>query len=281
VTLSHAGPNSIYNCEKISHKFSKTVLDINKLNYIHVSAGSHKVPIRNLVICFEPVSHLHPSFDKDFKKSDLLVKPIKLIPCHDSINCLRREDNDHMKKYSHPCEYAELCRHKNKEPYLTHESYVVDNCSKGQSCKELDNPAHRAKYRHIGMPDFLISCRYQQQCHDKSYEHCSKYSHGEYVELSSKDAYPKEPPPIPLHDPYPHERKLDHKQRSEQIRCRDGLQCRKIHDAHHCSKYSHSDKQHHRSGESNFRPKISCDYGIRCRDIGNPDHCSKYSHPDY
>ena len=67
VTLSHAGPNSIYCYETIAYQFSKTTLDLNKLNYIHVSAGAQKVPIRNLVISFEQISDLHPSFDKNFK----------------------------------------------------------------------------------------------------------------------------------------------------------------------------------------------------------------------
>ncbi|CAF4212895.1 unnamed protein product, partial [Rotaria sp. Silwood2] len=52
------------------------------------------------------------------------VQPTKLVPCRDSINCLRQEDTDHMKTYSHPCPYAELCRQKISEPYLTHKSYV-------------------------------------------------------------------------------------------------------------------------------------------------------------
>jgi hypothetical protein len=226
-----------------------------------------------------PYGDESPLVPKD-EPSPSVNQPTKLVPCRDSINCLRQEDTDHMKKYAHPCPYAELCRQKNKEPHLTHESYVLCHCSMGKLCEKLDDPLHRAKYRHTDMPDLLIPCRYQQQCHDKSYEHRSKFSHGEYVELSPKDAYPKRPSPIPPHDQYHHERKLDHKQKSEQLPCRDGLQCRKTHDAHHCSKYSHPDKQHHRSGESNYQPKIPCKLGIRCPHIGNSDHRSKYLHPD-
>jgi uncharacterized protein (TIGR02452 family) len=218
---------------------------------------------------------------RDIEKTPIsAVQPTKLLPCRDSINCLRQEDTDHMKKYSHPCPYAELCRQKNKEPYLTHESYVLCHCSMGKSCKKLDDPLHRAKYRHTDMPDLLIPCRYQQQCHDKSYEHRIKFSHGEYVELSPKDAYPSRPSPIPPHDQYHPERKLNPKQKSERIPCRHGSKCHDIHDANHCSQYSHSDKQHHRSGEPNYQPKIPCKHGTRCLDIRNPDHCSKYSHPD-
>ncbi|CAF5063510.1 unnamed protein product, partial [Rotaria sp. Silwood1] len=49
VTLSHAGPNSIYNNETISRRFTKSTLDLNDLKYIRISAGSQQVPIRNLM----------------------------------------------------------------------------------------------------------------------------------------------------------------------------------------------------------------------------------------
>ena len=69
VTLSHAGPNAIYNHETISCTFSKGQLDLTRLNFIHVSGGSRTVPIRNLIICFEKQADLHPTFDKDYKKT--------------------------------------------------------------------------------------------------------------------------------------------------------------------------------------------------------------------
>jgi hypothetical protein len=67
VTLSHAGPNGIYNHEKIHYQFNKSDLDLSRIDYVHVSGGSQDVPIRNLTINHEPVPELHPSFDKDFK----------------------------------------------------------------------------------------------------------------------------------------------------------------------------------------------------------------------
>ncbi|CAF0936731.1 unnamed protein product [Rotaria sordida] len=65
VILSHSGPNSIYNHEKISSIFSKSNLDLNQLNYIHVSAGAHTVPIRNLFITFEKQSELLDSINSN------------------------------------------------------------------------------------------------------------------------------------------------------------------------------------------------------------------------
>jgi hypothetical protein len=67
VTLSHAGPNGIYNHANIYYQFNKSDLDLSKIDYLHVSGGNHDVPIRNLTINHEPVLELQPSFDKDFK----------------------------------------------------------------------------------------------------------------------------------------------------------------------------------------------------------------------
>ena len=56
VILSHSGPNSIYNHEKISCTFDKANLDLTQLDFVHLSAGTCTVPIRNLIITFEKES---------------------------------------------------------------------------------------------------------------------------------------------------------------------------------------------------------------------------------
>lgn len=66
VSLRQAGSNGIYNHENINYQFQKADLDLLKLDYIHISAGNHDVPIRNLMITHEPVEELHPTFDKEF-----------------------------------------------------------------------------------------------------------------------------------------------------------------------------------------------------------------------
>jgi uncharacterized protein (TIGR02452 family) len=192
VTLTHAGPNSIYNYETISYKFPKTNLDLNELNYIQISADSQRVPIRNFIVCFKPLADLHPSFEKNFHRTSISssqsnahssdVDQKKLNPCRDSINCLRQTSDDHCKKYSHPCRYSELCRNKDNEPHLIHETHQVETCSFDKSCQFLDDPYHRAKYRHTGLPDFLIPCRDQTLCHNRSLDHRMKYSHGEKID---------------------------------------------------------------------------------------------------
>ncbi|CAF1372368.1 unnamed protein product [Rotaria sordida] len=67
VSLSHVGPNGIYNHENIYYQFKKSDLDLLKLNYVHVSAGNQDVPVRNLMINHEPFDELHSTFDKEFK----------------------------------------------------------------------------------------------------------------------------------------------------------------------------------------------------------------------
>lgn len=319
VTLSHAGSNGIYCYESISCQFSKTTLDLHKLNYIHVSAGSQKVPIRNLFVSFEQILDLHPSFDKDFKgnnhstaqnkksqtrernsspheekdssdeKSPSKISRVadaiarvfgyggdddgdekKLQPCPDSINCLKRESSKHMKEYLHPCPYSELCPNKNKEPHLTHEPHKVEQCPERNSCRKLEDPHHRAKYRHRYYPDFLIPCHDGSKCSDKSKEHRITYSHGEQIQISAARSSSLKPS-----SEYHEKVSYNPGRNDQQIACRHGSNCRDQNDAQHCSKYSHPNQRGSKS--SNIIP---CRHGSDCRDQNDPQHCSKYSHPD-
>ncbi|UJR17934.1 hypothetical protein I4U23_004833 [Adineta vaga] len=246
VTLSHAGSNSIYNHEKIEYQFNKSHMDLSKLDFIHLSAGSRDVPVRNLTIHFEPIPELHPSIDMNFKKdtSNLIEKylvpvsyidldpsvdykrkkegPVKIIrpsnnnnstlfrrindilcchnsnaivpidlddtipkmkPCEDSIYCLQQNSSKHIKEFSHPCAFSELCSRKSKEPYLTHERHNVLKCAQDKTCLKKDDPIHRAEFRHTNLPDYLIPCRKQTNCPDKSPNHRMKYFHGETLPL--------------------------------------------------------------------------------------------------
>ncbi|CAF3876655.1 unnamed protein product [Rotaria sp. Silwood1] len=199
VILRQAGSNSIYNHEEIFCEFSKAELDLTKLEFIHLTAGAQKAAVRNLIVCFEKQMDLHPTFDKDFKKSIPTVSnpshakgpsednngdSSSLKPCPDNVNCLLQYTTDgsetrHNSKFSHPCRFSELCR--NKEPHLTHDIHPSPLCSYDKNCNKLTDPIHRAEYRHTNLPDFLVPCRLQKKCTDKSNEHRIKYSHGEKV----------------------------------------------------------------------------------------------------
>ncbi|CAF3101073.1 unnamed protein product [Rotaria sp. Silwood2] len=325
VTLSHAGSNSIYCYETITCKFSKMSLDLNKLQYVHVSAGSQKVPIRDLIINFEQIPDLHPSFDTNFKRGDdafprrkkifvhdrstssktpqlsgdktlttkyIAASPIdhsfdydidgkSLNPCPYSINCILQESSKHMKEYSHPCPYSEICRSKDKEPHLTHKPHRVEQCSLKSSCQKLGDPFHRAKYRHLGYPDFLIPCCDGSNCRNKTSHHRTKYSHGEQIDIAEYMSYEtSHKPPSKYHSDY-HDTGYTHAGRDDQrTHCRYGSDCYDQNNTDHCSKYSHPLKYGSKYSTSSTFKRIPCQYGDNCWHKNDYQHCSKYSHPD-
>ncbi|CAF3923209.1 unnamed protein product [Rotaria sp. Silwood1] len=304
VTLSHAGPNSIYNNETISYRFTKSTLDLNDLKYIRISAGSQQVPIRNLMVCFHPLPDLHPLVDKNFhrtstasrepkapshstaaskdNKSQNIISTVvhavgsfigygidqkKLTPCRDSINCLLQASENHCKKYSHPCRFSELCQNKDKEPYLTHETHRVDVCALDKSCRRLDDPCHRAMFRHTGRPDFLIPCRDQAACPNRSFEHRMKYSHGEKVHQITATAVEKLRSPSSASmlssesDSKDQQKTSYHRSHKEKIPCRHGSKCYDQMNPRHCSQYSHPSQQRPRSSADHDPSRTSQRFG--------------------
>jgi hypothetical protein len=168
----------------------------------------------------------------------------KLEPCPDSINCLKQESSKHMKEYSHPCPYSELCLDKEKEPHLTHEPHRVEQCPFKSSCQRLDDPDHRAKYRHRGYPDFLIPCPDGLKCRETSSKHRIKYSHGEHIQIVKDKSRTRSPsPPRAKPSPNYHEKVSYNTERTDQrIPCRHGSNCWDQIDSQHCSKFSHPHK---------------------------------------
>jgi len=194
VILRQAGSNAIYNHQEIVCEFTKKELDTAKLDFIHVTADTKNISVRNLIVCFEKQMDLHPTFDKDFKKSNATALTTtsgdhshdssSLKPCPDNVNCVLQyaagaSGTAHNSKFSHPCRFSELCQ--NKEPYLTHDPHPSPLCDYDKDCNKLADAFHRAEYRHTDLPDFLVPCRNQNKCPDKSDEHRMKYSHGEQV----------------------------------------------------------------------------------------------------
>ncbi|CAF1452297.1 unnamed protein product, partial [Didymodactylos carnosus] len=115
-------------------------------------------------------------------------KQQRLIPCKDSINCLIQysQSDSHNSRYSHPCRFSELCNRINDKEHTlryTHIKNDIKQCTSGQNCTQIIDPIHRSQWRHIGLPDFLIPCRFCERCKDRSIEHNKRYSHGELVKL--------------------------------------------------------------------------------------------------
>ncbi|CAF2763646.1 unnamed protein product [Rotaria sp. Silwood2] len=307
VTLSHAGPNGIYNHERISHAFSRGALDLNQLNFIHVSAGSHAVPIRNLIICFEKQVDFHPTFDKDYrevpspspaqnkkndndaripspsspkkdadeKKSGGFFGMMKrffvgdVVPCRDNVNCLIQYSK--TDSVAHNSKYSHPCPYselcREKESYLTHEPHKVSMCKFDKKCDQIIDPFHRAAYRHTDLPDFLKPCHDQSACRNESRKHRTKYSHGEKVYGTKAKEVAREKSP----------RRDRHDHNPEKPQCNWGSTCRNIGNHHHCKEFSHpvvgsedvpQEKDH----------RTSCKYGVHCRKMDNEHHRAKYSH---
>ncbi|CAF1502441.1 unnamed protein product, partial [Adineta steineri] len=111
ITLSHAGPNSLYNRSTVSYTFGKTELDLPTLDFIRVSAGDQPVPIRNLMICFEKQTGLHPTADTQFNSVSAQRNTRAInqgrnidnqIVCRWGKDCRDIRDPEHYNKYSHP-----------------------------------------------------------------------------------------------------------------------------------------------------------------------------------
>lgn len=204
VALSICRSNSIYNHQKITCVFDSTELNLNKLEFIQISAGLQTVAVRNLMIRHEPVKQFHPTIDTDYIKTqtslDVVIEQTKTKPkaqlknpsnlCTNSIHCLlqyaeTKEGKEHNDQYTHPCRFSEKCRQKYREPHLVHIPHTVPNCDQDTKCSQLADPLHRAQYRHSNLPDYLVPCKYQQGCKTKTAEHRIKYSHGEKIPLPS------------------------------------------------------------------------------------------------
>ncbi|CAF4238977.1 unnamed protein product, partial [Rotaria magnacalcarata] len=308
VTLFHASSNGIYNHERISHTFSRGVLDLNQLNFIHVSAGSHSVPIRNLIICFEKQVDFHPTFDKDYrevsssspaqnkkndnyarspspsppkkdaddKKSGRLLDKMKrffvgeVVTCPDNVNCLIQYSESNS--VAHNKKYSHPCPYselcREKESHLTHEPHKVPMCKFDKKCDKIVDPFHRAAYRHTDLPDFLKPCRDQNSCHDDSRKHRRKYSHGEKVYGTKAKEVVREK--SSSRDRHDHNPKKAH--------CKWGSKCWDIGNRRHCKEFSHSavDSEEDVPHEKDHR--TPCIYGVHCRKMDNEHHRAKYSH---
>jgi uncharacterized protein (TIGR02452 family) len=295
ITLSHAGPNSIYNHTTISYTFGKTELDLPQLDFVHVSAGAKPVQIRNLMIFFEKQTDLHPTCDKEFNKDSFLSEPAS--------------SHTHAKQ-----------GHKNRNPissapFHDRDSQSIGSIAQGKTFFPDD---------YIPCPDNVNCLR---QLGDDAATHNSKYSHPcRFSELC------RNPEPHLTHEPHQvpmcktgdncnkltdaiHRAKYRHRDMPDfLIPCRFKQACRDISDKHRI-KYSHGEQtmgsirsvaakgkreyfsyrylcsfyliadntQFQRNQQSTNQDhghlqRIACRWGSQCRDIGDKRHCERYSH---
>ncbi|CAF1126012.1 unnamed protein product [Didymodactylos carnosus] len=289
VTLSHAGPNSIYNHEKISCPFSKNV-DLAVLEYIHVSAGAQALPIRNLIVCFEKQYDLHATFDEKFAKATTAStnKPtnegqVSTVNTNNNASSSATTDNQTPKSSSlytrfkntakailfrdpnskfKPCPDGIYCLTQFSENGLDHNEKYSHPCRFAHQCRE---PEENLTHEPHQVPD----CPSDRNCEDLINPiHRSQFHHTGW--------------------PY------------FLIPCNNQCKC-KNKSKNHLIKYSHGERVNEPKrieesqaastdqspqNDQNF-PKSNVDskqqtqskWGAQCRDITKPDHCKQFSHP--
>ncbi|CAF3410048.1 unnamed protein product [Rotaria socialis] len=292
IILSHAGPNSIYNHEKFSCTFPKKTLDLNYLEYIHVSSGGQTLPIRNLIVCFEKQHDLHATFDDKFEKqTNVSNKSPTNNVGHAASSSNTVDDNQSTKppgffdragnavnqigeKMNHVVDYV-LGNHKSK----------LKPCPEGIHCliQSFENgPDHNAKYSH--------PCRFADRCQNPE-QHLTHEPHQVPDCPSDKNC-------ANLTDPI-HRSQFHHTGwpfflipcHSE--RCHNKTKA-------HLTRYSHGEKINEPGGaeqsEANSidppiqnvrnipssnkvdEQKKECYYGLNCRHLNRPDHYKEFSH---
>ncbi|CAF0875028.1 unnamed protein product [Rotaria sordida] len=109
------------------------------------------------------------------------VEPLK--PCRDGFDCIPHHNGnaEHNARYSHPCQWLDLCRDINENEHSRHYTHpidAIDVCQYGTAnCTKLGDPEHRRTYRHVGLPYLLVPCKYGSRCEDRSTEHLKKFKH--------------------------------------------------------------------------------------------------------
>ncbi|CAF3831627.1 unnamed protein product [Rotaria sp. Silwood1] len=290
VNLSHAGPNAIYNHQKISWKFSKTELDTEKLEFIHVSAGNGTVPIRNLIITFEKQEDLYPTLDPDFIKgtSYMTEKTSPETRIDRTQMHHPTQDDQSVASYGLVTQFLNRVSQIKGIVFGAGDSSSLKPCPEGINCliQFSDNAkTHNSQYSH--------PCRYAELCRNpepnlthprapRGLPHCSS------------DTNCKQ-----LCDPM-HRAHFCHTDLPFYlIPCRRQKSCNDNSEGHR-KKYSHSEEGLEEIGKETFEvvttqstqhrqkaqkhtivpaTSVPCKWGSRCRDAADAKHCEKYSHP--
>ncbi|CAF1104234.1 unnamed protein product [Adineta ricciae] len=287
VSLYHAGPNAIYNHQKIFCKFLRHELNTKKLEFIHVSAGNGTVPVRNLIVTFKKQEDLHPTFDEDFVKDDSLMtqKESTKVTINKPQTPPPRPDDKNTTSYSFA---ASAVSHLKDIFFGTGDSSSLKLCPKGINCsiQFSDNAnTHNSQWLH--------ACRFAELCRNpepnlshpripRDLPYCTSGAHCKQIcEPVHRSRYVHIGLPFYL------------------IPCRKKKNCKDDSDDHR-KKYSHDEEELKEINEQLLKvlpeqltkgsPRPSdqrstsvqhtpCRYGAKCRDVTDPQHCDKYSHP--
>ena len=200
-TLSHAGPNAVYNHEEMSCVFNKSELDLSKLEYIHVSAGADTVSIRNLMICFEKQPDWHPTFDKNYKRSDSSMpvdQPVAGSASASIYTSHIAHENSSLKSVNSSISESPSIIHQLKRSVLGKQDSSLEPCPQNVNCLlqySEDGGEHNGTFSH--------PCRYSELCRE------------------NEPHLTHEPNPVP--------------------RCKDDKKCADLVDPLHRASYRHTD----------------------------------------
>ncbi|CAF1469346.1 unnamed protein product [Adineta ricciae] len=266
ITLSHAGPNSLYNNSTICFTFGKTELDLVALEFIRLSAGKCAVPIRNVMICFEEQSDLHPKVDTDIRKCSNIDddrscnKPARLQQKQSEPS----SPSSSSVKAQHGVGFSNQVQSSSRNSNST----SLIPCRENVNCLlQLSNEKdHNSKFSH--------PCRFSELCRNRE-ANLTHEPHQAPTCVMDKDC-------SRLIDPH-HRAQYRHTGLPDYLLpCRHQRKCDDTSEKHRI-KYSHGEQVYELSslgaGRADSTDIIPCKWGSKCRDMDNQQHSRKYSHP--
>ena len=170
-------------------------------------------------------------------------------------------------------------------------SHRVTRCPHDKSCQLLQDPYHRARYRHTDLPDFLIPCRDQPHCENRSSEHRKKYSHGEKIDvLAATVERPQRPSSAHRHENQHLSPRVSYqaKEKSPEAssssnknqydkNIRPASASSNADDSARPSSHYNGSDYRQPPGSSDQSRLMPCHYGIHCQ-VKSDYHLSRYSH---
>ena len=256
--LSQAGPNSIYNHDKIRYRFNRSDLDLSKLDFIHIAAGTEDVPVRNLIIRHEPMPELHPSFDKNFKIDTSALKHERRASVDDIVRTpqsseTHKKDATPKLKMKRAASSADLSGEPEKPSFFRRIKNAIFGPSKRESsCEKTPSTPDptRSNPPKYSPPSTKRSASFSSELHSQVMSSCK----------------------LPL--------------------CRDSVYCLQQNSKDHTEQYAHlcrynelcqrKASEPHLIHESHRVPK--CSDGDNCAERVDPVHRAMYRHvnlPDY
>lgn len=102
-----------------------------------------------------------------------------LQSCRYGSSCSEKNRKDHCTKFKHDiCSWGQQCININNKKHTSKFRHLEkEPCKYDPKCNQTHSMRHRLQYRHEGICDIPIKCRYGRKCNlSKNREHCSNYA---------------------------------------------------------------------------------------------------------